>query len=214
MELSGIVIQYLHVRNYNIKKLHTMKNLILISTILLSTCATAQVAIGKESVTNASVSLEFGAYANNQGKGVIVPWVTSAAGVTSAEKGTIVFDTTDKIVKYRKDDGSWFNLSNNETTTVDGTANFDTTGVVNTSLQDTYNGKTLADKTEAKTSIGTPTSTPGILVLEDTNKAMVLPKVPSPHLNIINPEPGTMVYDTDAKLLAVYNGKVWSFWKP
>ena len=53
-----------------------------------------------------------------------------------------------------------------------------------------------------------------ILVLEDANKAMVLPTVPNPHVNIVNPEPGMMVYDTTAKQLAVFNGTVWSFWKP
>lgn len=62
---------------------------------------------------------------------------------------------------------------------------------------------------------GNPTTdtTNGFFVLADTNKAMVLPKVADPHLNIINPEPGTMVYDTTSKLLAVYNGSVWTFWK-
>ena len=191
-----------------------MKNIISISALLLTTFSFGQVAIGKDNVSNASVSLEFGNYVAGQGKGIILPWVTSASAVTSAEKGTIVFDTNDKIIKYKKADGSWFNLSKNETATVNGTANFNTTGVVNTTLQDTYNGQTLQDKPIAKASIGTPTSTPGILVLEETNKAMILPKVPSPHLNIINPEPGTMAYDTDSKQLAVFNGKVWSFWKP
>lgn len=186
-----------------------MKNIITVTAILLSTCAFAQVAIGKANVTNPSVSLEFGDYVSGQGKGIVVPWVTSAAAVTNAEKGTIVFDTSDKIMKYKKADGSWFNLSRNETATVDGTQNVNTTGVVNTSLQDA-----LTDKPEAKASIGTPTTTPGILVLEDANKAMILPKVPSPHLNIVNPEPGMMVYDTSTKQLAVFNGKVWSFWKP
>jgi hypothetical protein len=57
-------------------------------------------------------------------------------------------------------------------------------------------------------------TTPGILVLADTNKAMVLPKVASPHLKIVNPSPGMMVYDTTKKQLAVFNGAVWSFWKP
>ena len=56
--------------------------------------------------------------------------------------------------------------------------------------------------------------TPGILVLADTDKAMVLPKVASPHLNIVNPAAGMMVYDTTSKQLAVFNGTVWSFWKP
>lgn len=186
-----------------------MKNIITILTLTVSTCAFSQVAIGKAAVTNTSTSLEFGDYVAGQGKGIIVPWVNSAAAVTGAEQGTIVFDTADKIMKYRKSDGSWFNLTKNETTTVDGQPNYDTTGVVNTTLQ-----ASLTDKPSAKTAIGTPSSTPGILVLEDSNKAMILPKVPSPHLNIVNPEPGMMVYDTTSKQLAVFNGKVWSFWKP
>lgn len=183
-----------------------MKNIIALLTLTVSTCAFAQVAIGKASVTNTSVSLEFGDYVAGQGRGIIVPWATPQ---TNMQQGTILFDTSDKIMKYRKADGSWFNLTKNETITVDGTQNVNTTGVVNTVLQDA-----LTDKPSAKASIGTPTSTPGILVLEDTTKAMILPKVPSPHLNIVNPEPGMMVYDTTSKQLAVFNGKVWSFWKP
>ena len=186
-----------------------MKNIIALLTLTVSTCAFAQVAIGKSAVTNTSVSLEFGDYVAGQGKGIIVPWVTSAGSVTGAQQGTIVFDTADKIMKYRKADGSWFNLTKNETTTVEGQANYDTTGVVNTTLQ-----ASLTDKPDAKAAIGTPTATPGILVLEDANKAMILPKVPSPHLNIINPEPGMMVYDTTSKQLAVFNGQTWAFWKP
>ena len=57
-------------------------------------------------------------------------------------------------------------------------------------------------------------SAPGILVLTDTNKAMILPKVASPHLNIINPSAGMMAYDTVKRQLAVFNGTVWSFYKP
>lgn len=36
---------------------------------------------------------------------------------------------------------------------------------------------------------------------------MILPKVASPHLNIINPAPGVMVYDTTNKQLAVLMGR-------
>ena len=191
-----------------------MKNIIAFLTLTVSTCAFAQVAIGKSSVTNTSVSLEFGDYVAGQARGIIVPWATPQ---TNMQQGTILFDTSDKIMKYRKADGSWFNLTKNETTTVDGQANYDTTGYIapaKLALQDTNNGVTLTDKPDAKAAIGTPTATPGILVLEDANKAMILPKVPSPHQNIINPEPGMMVYDTTTKQLAVFNGTVWSFWKP
>lgn len=193
-----------------------MKIIISLGFIFITSWAFAQVAIGKASISvlpatttpNPSISLEFGDYVVNQGKGVILPWVSSAADMNSADTGTIVYDVSDKIIKYKTGASSWYNLSKNEVTTVDGTTNYDTTGVVDTSLQNS-----LTDQATAKTSIGTLSSIQGILVLEDNNKAMVLPKVPSPHLNIVNPEPGTMAYDTVTKQLAVYNGKVWTFWK-
>ena len=193
-----------------------MKIIISLGFIFITSCAFAQVALGKASISvlpatttpNPSISLEFGDYVTNQGKGVILPWVSSAADMNSADTGTIVYDVSDKIIKYKTGASSWYNLSKNEITTVDGTTNYDTTGVVDTSLQNS-----LTDQATAKTSIGTLSSIQGILVLEDNNKAMVLPKVPSPHLNIVNPEPGTMAYDTVTKQLAVYNGKVWTFWK-
>ena len=191
-----------------------MKKIFLVTTLLTATFAFSQVAIGKASVSNSSVSLEFGDYVAGEGKGIVVPWVTSVSAIpANSQNGTIVFDTSDKLMKYKKQ-GSWFNLSKNESGKIGNqTTNSDTTGVVNTSLQ----GSSVVEKTDAKVSIGTPTTNaanPGILVLEDSDKAMVLPKVPNPHLNIINPEPGLMVYDTVKKQLAIFNGKVWNFWKP
>ncbi len=86
-----------------------------------------------------------------------------------------------------------------------------TNGTADTTLQNS-----LTDQSTAKTVIGTNAATdttPGILVLSDTNRAMVLPKMVSPHLNIKNPAPGMIAYDTSTKQLAVFNGTVWSFWK-
>ena len=167
---------------------------------LFTTCAFAQVAIGKASVSSPSVSLEFG----TGNKGILLPWVTGVSTVTGAVNGTLVYNTTDKKV-YVKYASGWKDLSVDATgTTVDPITNVDGLTLQNS----------LDDLDTAKVSIGTPTSTPGILVLEDTNKAMVLPKVASPHLNIVKPSPGMMVYDTTKKQLAVFNGTVWSFWKP
>ena len=185
-----------------------MKNIFLTLSILVSACASAQVAIGKASLTkladnitpNPSISLEFG----NENRGIVLPWVTSTAAVTGVVNGTLVYNTTDKKV-YVKYASGWKDLSVDATgTTIDPINNVD-----GLTLQNSLN-----DLDTAKVSIGTPTSTPGILVLEDTNKAMVLPKVASPHLTIINPAPGMMAYDTTSKQLAVFNGTVWSFWKP
>lgn len=196
-----------------------MKNIILSVIALTFSCTVfGQVAIGKSSITpiqgtttqNPSISLEFGDYVPGQGKGIIVPWVTSAAAVDAAgtQEGTIIFDTNDKVLKYRRSNGTWVSLTRNDLAIIDGETT-NTTGQVDVSLQ-----SGLQEKTTAKVAIGQLTDAKGILVLEDNNKAMILPKVPSPHLNIVNPEPGTMVYDTATKQLAVFNGKVWSFWKP
>lgn len=157
----------------------------------------AQIGINRENVSNASVSLQFG---DTENKGLILPYVTDKSNIT--ENGTILYDISDHKVKYLKDANSWFDLS------------VDATGTADVSIQG-------ADKTEqpgAKVCIssdaGGTDSTKGILVLADNNKAMVLPKVASPHLNIIDPSAGMMVYDTVKKQLAVYNGKVWTFWMP
>ena len=195
---DGSVIKIRHVQiNNSIKNRITMKKLFIFILSSTAACAFAQVAIGKTALSSPSVSLEFYDGADNA-KAMILPWVTKASDVSSVD-GTLIFDSQDKKVKYKKA-GAWFDLTRSDD------------GAVNTSLQ-----SSLIEKTSAKTQIGgnpTTDTTNGILVLADTNKAMILPKVASPHLKIINPEPGTMAYDTVTKQLCVYNGTVWSFWKP
>ena len=191
-----------------------MKNIFITLSIFLSTCAFAQVAIGKATV-NTSVSLEFYDNADNV-RGIILPWVdgvsNTAPFITNSPiteivvNGTLVYDTSDKKVKVKYTTG-WRDLSKDATgTTVDPL-----TSVDGLTLQNS-----ITDLDNAKVQIGgdpATDTTPGILVLADTNKAMVLPKVASPHLNIVNPSPGMMVYDSAKKLLAVYNGTVWSYWR-
>ena len=175
-----------------------MKNIVATLSLLFAATLSAQVAIGKATVSSPAVSLEFYDNADNT-RGIILPWVTSTAAVTGAVNGTLVYNIADRKI-YVKYASGWRDLS------------VDTTGTVTTTLQDA-----LSDLDTAKVLIGgdpATDTTPGILVLADTNKAMVLPKVASPHLNIVNPAPGMMVYDTTKKQLAVFNGTVWSFWKP
>ncbi|MFS4428405.1 hypothetical protein [Chryseobacterium sp. S90] len=174
-----------------------MKKQLLPIAILLAVTGTvkSQVAIGKPAVTNASVSLEF---ADTENRGLILPYVETKTGIT--DNGTLIYDTTDYKVKYLKDSGTWTDLS------------VDNTGTANIAIQ-----TSKTESTTAKTVIGSAAATdttPGVLVLSDTTKAMILPKMVSPHLNIINPAPGMMAYDTVKKQIAVYNGTVWSFWKP
>lgn len=161
----------------------------------------SQVAIGKPEVSNSSVSMEFG----NENRGIILPWVEDDDTVEGQINGSIVYDLSEHKVKVKLASG-WKDLSINENgTTVDPVSGVDGVLIQNAGTENP----------DAKATIGPGTTTEkGILILEDSTKAMVLPKVASPHLNIINPSPGMMVYDTTAKQLAVYNGAVWSFWKP
>ena len=177
-----------------------MKKLIIISSLLIYSWAFTQVAIGKSSISSPSVSLEFGNVSGdaNKQKGIILPWVTSASSVNSVVTGTFIFDTTDKKVKYYKDTDTtpiWFDLS------------VDNTGTVDTTLQ-----SPITELPNSKVSIGSPTSNPGILVLEDNNKGMILPLVDK-YSSVVNPSPGMMVYDLSNNMLCVFNGTVWSFWK-
>lgn len=171
------------------------KQLLPIAILIAVTGVKSQVAIGKPTVTNASVSLEF---AETENRGLILPYVETKAGIT--DNGTIIYDTTDHKVKYLKDSGMWTDLSVDNT----GTANI----LIQTNKTESATAKSVIGSSAATD------NTPGILLLSDTNKAMILPKVASPHLNIINPAPGMMAYDTVKRQLAVYNGKVWTFWKP
>ena len=169
-----------------------MKKINITVCLLASGLVFSQVVVGgKTIVSNSSVALEF---EDTEARGLILPWVSSASDVSGAVNGTLIFDASDKKVKAKLAAG-WKDLS------------IDPNGSVDLSLQNS-----LPEQSSAKVSIGTTSSVPGILVLEDQNKAMILPKVAQPHLNIINPAPGMIVYDTDKKQLVVFNGQVWSFW--
>lgn len=211
-----------------------MNKLIFTITFFSSVFAFAQIAIGKSevskiqpanTVTNPSISLEFYDSADNA-KGLVLPWAstlnnqpvaynsTTLAGYRGMQgtvvDGTIILDLSDKKVKYMRN-GSWSPLTGALPLVANATT-YNAFNAIDSSLQD---GK--KEGATAKAAIGTNAATDttiGILVLIDTDKAMVLPKVASPHLNIKNPTPGMMAYDTTKKQLAVYNGTVWSFWKP
>ena len=211
-----------------------MNKLILTTALFSSAVAMAQIAIGKSTlsniqpantVTNPSISLEFYDNADNT-KGLVLPWAstvldqpvayntTTEAGYRGMQgtvvDGTIILDLSDKKVKYRRNN-AWSPLTGALPLTA-GATTYNTFNTIDSSLQD--NKK---EGTTAKAAIGNngaTDTTAGILVLTDSDKAMVLPKVESPHLNIKNPTPGMMAYDTTKKQLAVYNGTIWSFWKP
>ncbi|GGF10812.1 hypothetical protein SAMN05443634_11551 [Chishuiella changwenlii] len=172
-----------------------MKTIIPIIVLLcFTTIVKSQLTIGTPEASNSSVSLEFSEAEN---RGIILPYVEDKSAIT--ESGTLIYDVTDHKVKYLKD-SEWIDLS------------VDDSGLADISIQ-----TTKTELPDSKMAIGNNADTDetkGLLVLTDTDKAMILPKVPEPHLNIIDPSPGMIVYDTTNRLLAVFNGSVWTFWKP
>lgn len=145
------------------------------------------------SISNNSVLLEF---QPNVNRGIILPW--NSQDVMSPVNGTFILNANTKSVKAYNN-GVWLDLSN-------GAAK---TNSIDSSLQKSP----YLENPNAKVVIGELSTAPdGILVLESTNKAMVLPYVSSPEKNIGNPAPGLMVFDPTTEMVCVFNGTEWSYW--
>ena len=179
-----------------ILKMKKMKKYILTSLILFaSTAISAQVAIGKETINGTSTILDFYDAADNF-RGILLPAVDEApASLTADNNGTFLFDVSDKKLKMYEN-GIWVELSGEGD---------DTNLIVNTTDENTQEQGVIigADTSSAK----------GVLVLEAADKAVILPKIANPHTTVKSPYPGMMCYDTASKSLAVFDGKVWNYWK-
>ena len=183
----------------------------LIATIFLGsiTLINAQVIIGDATGTAAvktSVLLEFAA---GQNKGIILPYVRTIPATPT--EGTILLDAsapaTSRVKYYAGSVKGWVDLSGQD-------ANLNSTTVLANFA--TEQPSSITETATSKANIGAQTTAAdGVLVLESTTKAMVLPTVADVQ-NIPSPSPGMMVYinKAGAKRLAIFNGAKWSFWKP
>lgn len=163
---------------------------ILYIILVIGLTANAQMAIGKLSIEGSGI-IDFGA---DGVSGIVLPWITAIPTGNGLTPGMLIYDANQKKVMYYNGT-AWSDLSIN-------------TGMVNLTEQ------TTIPETGTGTIIGALNSgVKGVLVLETTDKALILPKVSSPHLNIIKPMAGTICYDTIKKIMCVYNGKEWTFWK-
>lgn len=183
-----------------------MKKIIILLALVIAGFFQAQVIIG-DAIGNivsdkSSVLLEFPA---GQNKGIIVPYVRTLPVGAALVGGSIILDarsvTTARMRFYN--DTSWVDLSGQD-------------GDVTLALSIQPTIAVAPEDTTSKAIIGATTSTAdGVLVLESTSKAMVLPIVAKVD-DIPSPSPGMMVYvnKTGAKRFAVYNGSKWSFFKP
>ncbi|WP_347220020.1 hypothetical protein [Chryseobacterium sp.] len=168
-----------------------MKNISIAIAFIASTGSFAQVAIEKPMIDGTSTILDFNNIPGNV-KGLVLP-STSGVATGALANGTFIFDITDLKVKVYEND-VWKPLSD--------AGNLGTITVNNAPER----GKGVI--------IGAPSSAAdGVLILESLNKAMILPQITTPHLNVKSPYPGMICYDTASKSLAVFDGSVWNYWK-
>ncbi|MFY0481082.1 hypothetical protein ACI6PS_00640 [Flavobacterium sp. PLA-1-15] len=167
-----------------------MKKIVMLAVVSLVLVNTINAQTGIETKTvGPSAVLEF---ATGTTKGIILPAVETLPA--TPENGTFLFDRNDSKVKMRQN-GVWVELS----------------GTGSNSNLIPYSGSVDNAK---KTVIGARESAAeGVLVLESADKAMVLPHVANPHLNVKSPVAGMMCYDTVRKAVAVFDGTVWNYWK-
>lgn len=192
-----------------------MKKIIATLSLIIATLTHAQVIIGNSTGTatnKTSVLLEF---ATDQNKGLILPYVRTLPVATPLRvEGVILLDASSPTmtrVKYYNANAvpgsnGWVDLSGQN-------ADLSPSGLNILASQPT--AVQAPELSSAKAIIGAQTSAAdGVLVLESTTKAMVLPTVTDVQ-NIPKPSPGMMVYvnKTGFKRLAVFNGSKWSFWK-
>lgn len=171
-----------------------MKNIFLLFiTSWLSYTVEAQVAIGKQSVDGAAI-VDF---APNTTNAIILPVVRTLPTGTGASDGTLLINGVNLSAAkaQARVNGAWIDLSD------------DTRDLSSLNLNTSTEQGTIAI-------IGaTSSSASGVLVLEATNKALVLPKVSNAETQIKSPVAGTMVYDLWSKSLAIFDGVKWNFWK-
>lgn len=165
-----------------------MKKLILTLGLIISGLSiNAQVAIGKTTVDGDGL-LDFASGTTN---GIILPIVEILPA--SAANGTILMDSNDATIKMREN-GVWVEIS--------GRGNL--SNVIENESAELGEGVVIGAETS---------SVEGVLVLESSDKALILPKVNSPHLNVKSPYPGMMCYDLTSKSIAVFDGARWHFMK-
>lgn len=202
-------------------KMNVNTKIITTMAIAIYSVFSAQVIIGDHIGTvpatqKTSVLLEFAA---GQNKGIILPYTRTIPSGTGLKGGTMILDVTDATkakVKYyapgnvNANSNGWVDLSYGHEANLTSPINYMAIQPLSTGVN------AIVEDPDSKAIIGANSSAAeGVLVLESTTKAMVLPIVATTN-DIPNPAPGMMVYinKTGAKRLAVYNGEGWTYWKP
>lgn len=186
-----------------------MNKLVVIAIMIFSNVLNAQVAIGKNAVNGNNTILDFSGTTATQlpsdaettnTKGIILPSLDNTPTfpvvnptTNNTQNGTFIFDKTSKKVKMFEN-GLWKDMSEEGSTA----------NLINNSSAEKGQGVIIGNST---------TTAQGVLVLESSNKALILPHVKNPNTSIKSPYPGMMCYDTISNSIAVFDGVSWSYWK-
>lgn len=192
-------------------KLNVSKNSTLFSSlfVLLGNIVFGQVAIGKQSINGNSTILDFADTTATESptdkettnyKGIILSAVESSPTFTvvtpttnNPNNGTFLFDKASKKIRMFEN-GTWVDLSN---------AGNSSNVIVNSSAE-TGKGVIIGSET---------TNAQGVLVLESSDKAVIIPHIKNPHTTVKGPYPGMMCYDTVSNTIAVFDGSNWNYWR-
>ncbi|MBT2621847.1 hypothetical protein [Chryseobacterium sp. ISL-6] len=172
----------------NINNISNIKKTLSIVALCMAGIAGAQVGVETETIRGSGI-LDFPTGIN---KGIILPVLTEANSTPSA--GTIRM--YNKVIQG---------------VTSSGVVNFSDPG---DTAAVTFNTSTPQAASVNSVIIGAATSaaTGGALVLESDTKALILPHVSNVE-TMPSPYPGTICYDVRSKTFAMFDGKVWNFWK-
>lgn len=177
--------------------------------LLAGSLIKAQIAVGKQALSGSSVILEFSGMTQTalpddtdtgNIKGLILPVVAASpvyAQITPStdhpQNGTFLFDKQNLKVRMFEN-GGWIDMS------------------------DAGNGGKIISNAGTETGNGviigaTTSNAKGALVLESSDKALILPHIKNPHTAVKSPYPGMMCFDTVSKSVAVFDGNKWNYWK-
>ena len=175
---------------YNSKLRTIMKNVVFLTIILICNISLAQVSIGNENARGASI-LDLGGGTLN---GIVLPYNNTTINPIN---GMLRVDAnTSKIQLFTEND--WVDLTEQGEMPVDYNNNEEI--AINS-------GVTISDN-----EINNPDLI-GVLVLESKSKALTLPQIINPHINVVDPPIGMICYDPQNKVIAMYNGQNWYFYK-
>ena len=183
------------------------KFLVIVPLLLLSNILFGQIKIGNNTeITNSSVLLEFDNENGNNIRGIVVPikYEDSQRAVDTTKNGTFIVDYSDNIFKVFSND-TWVDLTSKDGNVLrEPFRRSAETGNVGKGIVITDDPVIANDDNYVPN---------GGLELISETKALVLPQIKDPHLNVNRPMMGFMCYDTTTKSIAFYDGTFWHYWK-